>query len=192
MLGVAAVNALLFGVYGAILDWQTSSNVADSNTQSSSIHPSLWQIFIAGSGSGFVNSFISTPMELVKIRLQNQGSNFEHGLKTQSAGAKKDISSKLGPMGCMKDIYKYRGISGLFRGLPVTMVRETPSYGAYFASYEFLCRYLAEEGSDHREISGWRLIVAGEYFNQISTRTDIFKVESEVLLAGPLLIHSMS
>ena len=33
----------------------------------------LLQVFMAGAGSGFVNSFISCPFELAKINMQNQG-----------------------------------------------------------------------------------------------------------------------
>jgi hypothetical protein len=35
--------------------------------------PTLTQVFWAGVGSGFVNSFISCPFELAKICMQNQG-----------------------------------------------------------------------------------------------------------------------
>lgn len=49
LVGVAVVNALLFGVYGAILQAQLDHP---------SDKPTLWQIFIAGSGSGIVNSLI--------------------------------------------------------------------------------------------------------------------------------------
>lgn len=189
LFGVAAVNALLFGAYGVFLDVQMQSS---TNT------PTLWQIFFAGCGSGFINSFVSTPMELVKIRLQNQGmmnnplpytsAGGGHKVRQSAiAGIKSPSSSVVtasqtaaptrtysimsastasprqytGPLDCFLDIYKKRGLAGIYRGLGVTFIRETPSYGAYFASYEYLCRNLAPHGTDPKEVSGWRLILAG-------------------------------
>jgi solute carrier family 25 carnitine/acylcarnitine transporter 20/29 len=124
--GVAAINSLLFGFFGAAL--RKVSNTPDN--------PTLGEIFAAGSISGFINGFFSTPMELVKIRLQNQ----------------KMESVYRGPIDCVKRIVKDQGVKGLFRGLPTTLMRETPSYGgklmittAYFASYELFCRSVPEQ-----------------------------------------------
>jgi solute carrier family 25 carnitine/acylcarnitine transporter 20/29 len=55
-------------------------------------------------------------------------------------------------------------LPGIFRGLAVTIGRETPSYGVYFACFEGLRRYYGHFDSDSR--SGvWRenaeLIMAG-------------------------------
>ena len=176
MAGVAIVNAVLFGIYGAILHSQMD-NPSDQ--------PTLWQIFVAGSGSGLIQSGISSPMELIKIRLQNQGADL--GTSTGSGGEKMKQSLSganvkpqvrtftgtsmafqqqrhyNGPFDCIKDIWNKRGVRGLYRGMPATVFRETPSYGAYFASYEFLCRTLAPEGTDPKELAGWRLIVAGTF-----------------------------
>ena len=46
----------------------------------------------------------------------------------------------------------------LFRGFPVTIIRETPSYGAYFVSYEMFCRMLKPEDG---ELTTGRLMLAG-------------------------------
>ena len=44
----------------------------------------------------------------------------------------------------------------------VVVFRETPSYGAYFVSYELLCQWLAPPGTDPKELSGVRLMIAGD------------------------------
>lgn len=161
MAGVAVVNALLFGVYGALLDMQREPN--DTSPAS------LKQIFIAGSGSGIINSLVSSPMELVKIRLQNQG--LDHHVPTLRERLRAVKSHKpleratsdkyAGPIDCMRQIYRESGFRGLYRGFFATLIRETPSYGAYFVSYEVLCRWLAPEGTDPKDLSGVRLMLAG-------------------------------
>jgi solute carrier family 25 carnitine/acylcarnitine transporter 20/29 len=159
LVGVAMVNAMLFGVYGAILE----SMLTDPKQQS----PTYTQIFIAGSGSGFINAFVSCPMELVKIKLQNQTTaspsrrspaSLNRAFSTATPSHPKTFK---GPIDCFMHIYRTNGIRGLFTGLPSTVLRETPSYGAYFVAYEVLCRMLAPPGTDPKEISGVRLMLAG-------------------------------
>ncbi|KAG0352875.1 hypothetical protein BGZ54_002538, partial [Gamsiella multidivaricata] len=146
MVGVALVNALLFGVYGFFMDIQMA-NPADD--------PTLLQIFIAGTGSGVVNSFISCPMELSKIRLQNQD---------QGANTKGKISSTFykGPMDCFRQTFRQGGLRACYRGLWATILRET-SYGPYFLSYEIFCRALTPEGQRTQDLSSGRLVVAGGF-----------------------------
>ncbi|KAF9318477.1 hypothetical protein BGZ91_005158, partial [Linnemannia elongata] len=150
MVGVALVNALLFGVYGFFMDIQMKNPGDD---------PTLMQIYLAGTGSGIVNSFISCPMELSKIRLQNQD---------QAAGVVKSGSSGLGttfykgPMDCFKQTYRQGGLRACYRGLWSTILRET-SYGPYFLSYEIFCRALTPEGQRTQDLSSGRLVVAGGF-----------------------------
>jgi solute carrier family 25 carnitine/acylcarnitine transporter 20/29 len=119
MVGVAIVNSLLFAIYGSALRWYAKD----------SENPSVSDIFLAGCISGGVNGFFSCPMELIKIRLQNQ-TNIRGG---------KDVLYK-GPVDCIRKIIQKGGYRGLFQGLNTTLVREIPSYGAYFASYDFFCK----------------------------------------------------
>ncbi|KAL1498291.1 hypothetical protein ABEB36_009110 [Hypothenemus hampei] len=76
----------------------------------------------AGAIAGFMQSFICSPMELVKSTMQ-VGNN--------------SIKS---PLDCLKNIYKKNGIKGVFRGLSLTISREVPSFSAYFVTYEFITR----------------------------------------------------
>ena len=43
-------------------------------------------------------------------------------------------------MDCVRQIWKAEGIRGIFRGLNITIVREIPAFGLYFASYEAMTR----------------------------------------------------
>eukprot|EP00835_Amoeboradix_gromovi_P006064 NODE_652_length_5520_cov_0.241284.p1 type:complete len:272 gc:universal NODE_652_length_5520_cov_0.241284:5290-4475(-) len=80
--------------------------------------PSLWDVYIAGCVAGFTQSAIATPIELTKIKSQiNGNTSIFH----------------------FKQILKEKGIKGLYRGAFATVLRDTPSYGIYFAVYEGLC-----------------------------------------------------
>ena len=73
-------------------------------------------------------------MELAKTRMQVQGQGeslhkYRHTKHSYS-----------GPVDCLVKVYKHEGMPGVFRGLGLTIVRETPSFGVYFVTYEYLCR----------------------------------------------------
>ena len=161
MVGVALVNSALFGVYGALLEWQTADN--EVNEFGMRV-PTLNQIFIAGTGSGMINALVSSPVELVKIQLQNQGVNLSGNAAPVASTGKGTSGTGVlfkGNLDCIKKIYRVRGVRGLFLGLPVTILRETPSYAAYFVSYDVFCRWLKPaDASPYQELSGWRLMLA--------------------------------
>ncbi|KAI9179270.1 hypothetical protein H9P43_005933 [Blastocladiella emersonii ATCC 22665] len=151
LVGVAMVNALLFGVYGTLLEAQLDHAGAT---------PTLTQIFLAGSGSGLINSIISCPMELAKIRVQNQTDAVHSVVRTTMPHFKS-------PLHCLRYLHATQGVRGMFLGMVPTMVRETPSYGTYFFAYEFLCRTLARSNG-HTDDRGaeaalrpWQLMLAG-------------------------------
>ncbi|KAJ3021251.1 UNVERIFIED_CONTAM: hypothetical protein HDU68_009720 [Siphonaria sp. JEL0065] len=128
IVGVAAINSLLFGVHGWFMH-----HIAGDDT------PSVSSIFWAGCGSGFVNAFLSCPMELIKIRLQNQTA-------TPGTIGSNNMTTYSGNLDCIQKLYKQGGIRAFYRGLPTTIIRETPSYGAYFASYEIFSHLFTPPG----------------------------------------------
>lgn len=82
---------------------------------------SALDFYIAGTYAGILQTFIETPLEHIKIRLQSQ-----YG---KSLG---------GPIGCLKYINNQGGPFAVFKGLSATMLRNAPSYGVYFATYEIV------------------------------------------------------
>ena len=111
MAGVAVVNAIVFGVYGEI-----QKHIPNPH--------SLPSHFVAGALAGIAQSPICSPMELAKTRMQLQVSN----------------NPVSGPIQCLRDIYKRKGYRGLFKGLGMTLLRDAPSFGTYFLTYEALTR----------------------------------------------------
>ncbi|KAJ9582804.1 hypothetical protein L9F63_022845 [Diploptera punctata] len=127
MAGVAFVNAIVFGVHGNFQRNFTNPDAASSH-------------FTAGAAAGFVQSFVCSPMELVKTRLQVQ---------------KKNTYS--GPLNCLVQVFKSEGIRGVFRGLGTTICREIPGFGTYFYSYELMTR----SSGDGLPISTLNMLLAG-------------------------------
>lgn len=116
---MAGVNAIIFGVYGALRPYVSGSPGNDA----------LWAHFAAGSISGAVQSVVASPMELVKTRMQINEDNTK--------------SRKVGPIEVLKGIYRNEGglFRGVFKGWGITLGREIPGFGFYFASYEAMTRF---------------------------------------------------
>src|SRR5690349_13404601 len=119
LVGVAGVNALIFGVYGSLRPYVHGSPGNNA----------LWAHFAAGSVAGAVQSFIASPMELVKTRMQLNESN--SSLPDQKPPSPKEV---------LKSLYQKEGglFRGVFKGWGVTLFREIPGFGTYFATYEAL------------------------------------------------------
>ena len=128
MLGISAINAVVFGVYG--------------NVQRISSNPNSYMShFLAGSMAGATQSIITSPMELAKTRLQVQ---------MDKIGATKFK----GPTQCLSYIYQCDGIRGLFRGFGATILRDIPGFSLYFVSYEFLMRQKDDPGIAYTLFAG--------------------------------------
>lgn len=93
---------------------------------------------LAGIGTGLVQVAISTPYEMIKIRLQMESGQNRRGV----VAIVKDIGS----------------VSKLYTGLGATLFRDIPFNMLYFTLYAYLKRVMVDK---HGEISGMRLLVAG-------------------------------
>ena len=141
--GLAAINAIVFGV-------QRNVQRRLTNPDSLSSH------FMAGSIAGLSQSVICSPMELAKTRMQVQGQG-EPRRKYRST--KHDYK---GPVDCLLKIFRKEGVVGVFRGFGLTVARETPSFGVYFLSYEYLSRLVAGDSFDPEEnVSTMALLFCG-------------------------------
>lgn len=117
LMGLTFINALVFGVQG--------------NTLRALGRDSPLNQFVAGAAAGAIQSLVCCPVELVKTRLQ-----------VQEAGPGRAYR---GSLDCLAQIYWQEGLRGLQRGVGSTLLRETPSFGVYFLSYDLLTRALCCE-----------------------------------------------
>lgn len=139
MIGVAFINAVVFGVYGNI-------------QRSFPNRTSLTSHFVAGCAAGIVQSFICGPMELAKTRMQLQG----QGKLCINYDSKIPYSS---PLDCLMKMHKLEGASGIFRGLGSCILRDSPAFAVYFSSYEFMTRKILSNQSGH--ICTFAMMMAG-------------------------------
>ena len=158
LLGQAAINALVFGVesmvYGRL-----------NKTESPSVKSSI----LAGMCAGTVQTVIACPMELVKIKLQNQSIGQPHISWTMmKLGRRRSIPKNelfkgyRGPLELTLDILHKDGIRGMFRGWWLTLFREVPQYGIYFGTYTWIrIKFAAITNTSPENLSVLHLSLAG-------------------------------
>ncbi|CAG8519584.1 6131_t:CDS:2 [Racocetra fulgida] len=140
--GIGAVNALLFAAYSRLKAIQ-----AVSPDEQLALH----KIAIAGAGAGAVNSILSSPVELLKIKMQAQYGSSE-------------VSRYKGPVDCAQQLIKEFGIrNGLFRGFWATVAREIPAYAGFYSGFEFAKRKLTPIGGNPNNLPPSTLMIAGSF-----------------------------
>jgi len=105
LIGVALEKCALFGVYD---NFKRCNPLFDATCDTYS------NTFVSGLFAGLVTTTIVTPVEKIKILLQNQK---QANIATLVRGG---------------------GISALYNGWTATLFREVPGYGIYFTVYEYL------------------------------------------------------
>ncbi|KAN0063254.1 hypothetical protein ACQY0O_004418 [Thecaphora frezii] len=147
MLGVAVMNASIFGVYGLSLRFQQQHGLfapalSASNASAGMLDhhkpPNLAQIMVAGMVSGFVSSLITAPIDLIKIREQ---------MNLDSPSSRRANAAAPSTYRSLVTILRTEGLfRGLMRGWGCTAIRDL-GYGPYFWSYELMNRYMASRGT---------------------------------------------
>ncbi|KAI4325289.1 hypothetical protein MLD38_030701 [Melastoma candidum] len=117
-------NAMVFQVYASLSRALDTSN-------SSQGPPSYAGVALGGVGAGALQSFVISPVELLKVRLQLQTCGSSADRLHQNHHHHK------GPLRVARTIFHREGIRGLYRGLSITMLRDSPSHGVYFFTYEY-------------------------------------------------------
>jgi solute carrier family 25 carnitine/acylcarnitine transporter 20/29 len=92
----------------------------------------------SGMFAGFSNSFVVSPIEMIRIKMQVQGNNTENKYS--------------GTVDCAKKIYKGYGIKGLYQGLFSTFLREFPGMACYFGVYEILMQTQVQKYGSKSEV----------------------------------------
>jgi solute carrier family 25 carnitine/acylcarnitine transporter 20/29 len=144
----AAVPFLGAGVSVAIqfLTFHSLRQVLEDRNQGNQL--SLPQIYLCGGGAGIANSFISSPTEHIRTRLQ---------LQPPGAGRLYD-----GPRDCVRQIWAKAGWRGVFKAYPIATLKEFQAFGCYFASFEASMSGLAYlRGKQRKEMTIWETIPCG-------------------------------
>ncbi|KAL6574011.1 Mitochondrial arginine transporter bac1 [Orobanche hederae] len=122
--GMAFESSLAFGIYSHTKQL-LQEEVKNGKPQSLAIVPSA-------AFAGALISFILCPSELVKCRMQVQGSG--SSLKRSSTYSR--------PIDCALKTLKNEGLTGLFRGGTATLLRESVGNAVFFSTYEHIRYYM--------------------------------------------------
>ncbi|KAK9089216.1 hypothetical protein Scep_028298 [Stephania cephalantha] len=123
--GMAFESSLLFGVYS-----QTKQLLLEEAPNNS--RPQLQVVIPSAAFGGALISFILCPSELVKCRMQVQG--------TDSLVPRSDRYA--GPLDCALKTLKNEGVTGVFRGGFATLLRESIGNAVFFSTYEYSRYYM--------------------------------------------------
>ncbi|EED95428.1 predicted protein [Thalassiosira pseudonana CCMP1335] len=128
MIGQALIKAIQFATNELTFLWLGKHSNIKSN---------VLKMAIAGVLSGLISSFVVSPVELVKIRMQAQN-------KLTAKKKNDDLDEGAvykNELDCAQCIVKNEGWSSLFtHGLWITIIREIPSFAIYFVVYGVLAR----------------------------------------------------
>ncbi|KAF9482711.1 mitochondrial carrier [Pholiota conissans] len=167
IVGSMAETAALFVSYTAFQNLIRSFSPAASG---STPPLSIPQLTLAAGGAGFVTSFVLTPIELVKCKMQVQMLNFHpptapgriprravpaipsppksfpkgRALLHHSAASTTSVETLRppGPIALIRSIVDSYGVKGLWLGHTGTLVRETGGTAAWFVAKEWVARQL--------------------------------------------------
>ncbi|VVT57148.1 uncharacterized protein SAPINGB_P005558 [Magnusiomyces paraingens] len=154
IIGAALENASLFLTYNAAQKfirkhWYPETlALNEENKQPLPLHILL----LCGSFSGCVTSFILTPIELIKCRMQIQMLySSAPASNTSSPPGSRIVSSRKihtntftpsakvqGPIDLILDVYRKEGVAGFWRGQTGTLLREAGGSAAWFGAYEYV------------------------------------------------------
>lgn len=130
LLGTGVINALVFGMQGIFTPMVKRFDGVSNETPAT-----VKQTSKAAVLSGIFISFVVTPIEGVKSRLQVQYHALGKTAAQPAAGAHGPAPLYTGPRSCISYILQHQGPLGLYRGFLPVMFCRVSNY-AYFGAYE--------------------------------------------------------
>jgi len=188
IVGAMAENAVLFLANGQLQDLVRLAysqprfeRTADGSIRATPL--SLGQVALAASGAGAITSFVLTPIELVKCRMQVQMLGAEvrsvaalqavlPGVTADAAVlARPSFHELQGPFSIVSSIIRAKGLGGLWLGQTGTLLRETGGAAAWFGANEAVSRFMLRRraklmgrdpsGMSKKDIKAWESVFAG-------------------------------
>ncbi|CAB3233407.1 unnamed protein product [Arctia plantaginis] len=143
---------------------------------------------LAGGLAGALQTVITTPMELLKIQMQDQG-RITAQAKTGGAPVK-----KLTAVDLTKNLIAERGIFGLYKGVLACIVREVPFGIIYFPMFATLADLGVQENEGQAPL--WWMFVSGCSAGSTAawcvTPFDVVKTRMQTLTKGTGEVHHNS
>lgn len=145
LVSIAINNCLVFGVFSNTTRFLSQLHGSESETSPSR---ALSPLLLASMVAGVASVGLSTPVDLIKIRLQMQtqpprGAPLGSPAPTAALG---EQAVYHGPVHCVTSIVRAEGLAGLYRGLSAMLLRDVPGYVLYFIPYVLLNEWMTPEG----------------------------------------------
>ncbi|KEH31024.1 substrate carrier family protein [Medicago truncatula] len=118
--GMALEGSLFFGIYS-----QTKKYL-QGGMQSGAPRPQV--IIPSAAFAGAINSFVLGPTELIKCRMQIQGTDSLVPMSSRYSS----------PLDCALKTLQSEGVKGIFRGSGTTLLRESIGNATFFSVYEYM------------------------------------------------------
>ena len=137
---------------------------------------------IAGGGAGLLQIAVTTPMELLKIQMQDAG---RVAAQLKAAG-KSTVHLPTSALSVTKKLMKERGLSGLYKGLGATAMRDVSFSIVYFPLFANLNELGPRRSPNSSEaILWWSFVsgmVAGSFSSVAVCPFDVVKTRLQVVL----------
>lgn len=161
IVGAMAENASLFLTYSELQALIRRFSTHYNHVATTSL--TLPQFALAGAGSGLVTSFLLTPIELIKCKMQVQMLVAAPVAATVGCATPASLS---GPLSVLTTVLRAHGLRGLWLGHTGTLIRETGGTAAWFTTKELVAeRLLARRAvatvNDRSHLHPWESALAG-------------------------------
>lgn len=139
IVGAAVETSALFFSYrvaqNLLVEYVPSLSGVERDRETGRLNLPFSALLVAGAASGTFTSFLLTPIELIKCRMQVRSSSVPiAGQGTQGAAAAS--LAKITPVQLIRQVFSTQGILGFWHGQLGTLIRETGGSAAWFGSYE--------------------------------------------------------
>lgn len=129
MLRQATYGTIKFGTYYTLKKLANERGLLTDDDGSERV----WSNIICAAGAGAISSAIANPTDVLKVRMQVHGKG----------------TDQLGLIGCFREIYKYEGVRGLWRGVGPTAQRAVVIASVELPVYDFCKLQLMSAFGDH-------------------------------------------
>ncbi|KAB5582374.1 mitochondrial carrier protein [Coniochaeta sp. 2T2.1] len=171
MLSVTLVRTVSFSIYQrskhTYCNWLKKNMGVDvlGHVNAKGSYPNLWSVATfgaAGATAGSCITLIACPFELSKLSAQVSVllANKQNCPEPRSQEIAASYQNK-GTLKTMKNLVKHRGITGLYTGFKLHLMRDTLGTGIYFMTYESGKQLLTTFGGDGAHSNPLAVLVAG-------------------------------
>jgi solute carrier family 25 carnitine/acylcarnitine transporter 20/29 len=146
-----AAPLLAQGVYKAVLfsSFNNARRWFFDDDEDSKKPLSFAQTVACGCFAGGVNSFVVTPVELVRNNRMVQGHQ--------------SVALKEGPLAICRRIYRSGGVLGFWRGIASTLCRDVPGCGAWYLGYNVATMQMQQRWNKNSDkpLAMWQTLLCG-------------------------------